>query len=218
MSSTASAGAADMATDLQAMARSFSGTASELARRWAGQRVGAVRSYGRIIGDYGAGRTSGRATAEAVARLAAEEAARYPADAFQYWSDYWSALARTAGLSLRSTGDTVRRANAVLDIELTGKLGSTATRDFLLENPHATDVKIGFVASGFRCGDAEIKASPQFDPLEFSLPAGGEHRVTVSVKLDRRKFKVGESYSANVAVSGFDDMVLRVHVTVVDPG
>lgn len=207
-----------MAADLKAMAQSFSGTASELARRWAGQRVGAVRSYGRIIGDYGAGRSSGTATAKAVAKLAAEEAARYPADAFQYWSDYWSALARTAGLSIKSTGETVRRAKAVLDIEMTGKLGSTATRDFVLENPHASDVKIGFVASVFWCGDTEIKASPQFDPVEFSLPAGGDHRVTVSVKLDRRKFKAGESYSANVAVSGFDDMVLRVHVTVVDPG
>jgi hypothetical protein len=207
-----------MATDLKAMAQSFSGTASELARRWAGQRVGAVQSYGRIIGDYGAGRSSGTATAKAVAKLAAEEAARYPTDAFHYWSDYWSALARTAGLSVGPATAPSQRAKPVLDIELTGKLGSTATRDFVLENPHKTDVTIGFAASNFRCGDADIKAYPIFDPVEFSLPAGGEHKVKVAVKLDRRKFKAGESYSANVAISGFDDMVLRVHLTVAEPG
>jgi hypothetical protein len=206
-----------MATDLKEMAQSLSGTASELARRWAVQRVGAVQSYSKIIGDYGAGQASWRATAEAVARLAADEAARYPADAFKIWSDYISAVTRTAGLSLTTAGEAVRRTKAVLDIELTGKLGSTATRDFVLENPHKTDVKIGFAPSNFKCGETELKSLPRFDPVEFSLPAGGEHKVSVAVKLDRRKFKVGESYSANVAVSGFDDMVLRVHVTVVDP-
>ena len=207
-----------MATDLKEMARSFGGTASELARRWAGQRAGAVQSYGRIISDYGAGRSSGRAMAEEMAKLAADEAAQYPADAYKFWSDYWSALARTAGLSTGLAAEPRRRARTVLDIELTGKLGSTATRDFILENPHQSEVKIAFAPTNFRCGDADIKALPHFDPAELSLPAGGECTVKIAVKLDRRKFKTGESYSANVAISGFDDMVLRVHLTVVDPG
>jgi hypothetical protein len=217
MSSTAKARAAEMASDLKEMAQSFSGAASELARRWAGQRVVAVQHYGRIIGDYGAGRSSGRATAQAVAKLAADEAARYPVDAYQFWNDYWVAAARSVGLSAGPSGSTARSTQAVLDIELTGKLGSVATRAFILENPHMTDVEISFSPTNFRSDDAEIKASPQFDPAAFSLPAGGECKVAVAVKLDRRKFRAGECYSANVAISGFDDTILRVHLTVIDP-
>lgn len=217
MSSTVKAHVADMATDLKEMAASFSGAASDLARRWAGQRVVAVQSYGRIIGDYGAGRSSGRATAEAVARLTADEAARYPVDAYHFWRDYWSAVAHAAGLSTSSIGSARRQTKSVLDIELAGKLGSTAKCDFILENPHSADVEISFAPSSFRCGDAEIKSLPQFDPSVFLLVAGAEHKVGVSVKLDRRKFKAGERYSANVAILGFDEMILRVHLTVVGP-
>lgn len=206
-----------MAADLRQAAQSLSETASLLARRWATQRLAAVQSYGRILSDYGHGRSSGRAAAEAFVKLAAKEAARYPADAFQIATDYASAVARAAGLSFGDVGRTTRPARPVLDIEMAGPLGGVATRDFILENPHDVPAKIGFVASNFVDGDRVVKAIPAFDPTEFTLPACGEQKVTVSAKLDRGKFKTGRSYRSNVAVAGFDDMVVRVHLTVTGP-
>jgi hypothetical protein len=226
MSSIAPADAVEMATDFDALAKSLGDTASALARRWAAQRVFSVHRYGQILAEYGAGRSTGRATAGAFARLAAEEAKRYPTEAFQLWSDYLTAIARTAGLSLDQVGDSgrhgserrsaERESRSVLDLDMTGVLGNVVSRDFTLDNPHDIDVSIRFVAGHFVGRDHEVQANPVFDPPEFLLLAGAEQKVTVSVKLDSRQFHPQQTYNAMVAVSGFDDMILRVHVTVAD--
>jgi hypothetical protein len=209
---------AEMAVDLKEVARLLGEAASEVARRWAAQRVSSVQRYGEILATYGTGRSSSRAAAEDVARLAAEEAARYPSEAFQFWSDCLTAVARTAGISLGSSNiATASNVRPVLDIDLNGKLGSVATRDFILENPHASEAMIGFAAAKFVGGDREVLAAPVFDPKEFTLPGNTERKVMVSVRLDPRKFRKRQSYSARVIVSGIDDMILRVHLTVSDP-
>lgn len=201
-----------MANDFSEAAGSLSRTASSLARRWATQRLSAVQSYGRILSDYGNGRASGRASAEAYAKLTMEEAARYPADAFQIATDYVSAVARAAGLS--TTGQKEAQRPPVIDIELSGPSGGVASRDFVLENPHDSPADIAFTASNFLDGDRDVKAKPVFAPAKFAIAACGEQTVTVSAKLDPRKFKPGGSYRSNVAVEGFDDMIVRVHLTV----
>jgi hypothetical protein len=211
--SIADAGAADMATDFSQAAQSLSRTASSLARRWATQRLSAVQSYGRILADYGNGRASGRASAEAYAKLTMEEAARYPADAFQLATDYVSALARVAGLSVATDGKGAQ-SSPVIDIEMSGPAGGVASRDFVLENPHDSAANIGFTASNFLDGERDVKVKPVFAPAKFAIAACGEQTVTVSAKLDRRKFKPGGNYRSNVAVEGFDDMIVRVHLTV----
>ncbi|UVO49702.1 hypothetical protein M0208_03940 [Sphingomonas sp. SUN019] len=201
-----------MATDFSQAAGSLSRTTSSLARRWATQRLSAVQSYGRILADYGNGRASGRAAAQAYAKLAMEEAARYPADAFQLATDYVSAVARAAGLSTAVDKET--RSSPVIDIEMSGPSGGVASRDFVLENPHDSAADIAFTASNFLDDERDVKAKPVFAPAKFSIAACGEQTVTVSAKLDPRKFKPGVSYRSNVAVEGFDDMIVRVHLIV----
>lgn len=205
-----------MATDFSQAAQSLSQTASLLARRWASQRLTAVQSYGRILSDYGNGRASSRDAAQAYAKLAMEEAARYPGDAFQIASDYATAVARAAGLSFGNKL-TPRTAAPVIDIELSGPAGGVASREFILENPHDDAATIGFVPSTFFDGNCDIKTKPVLRPAKLALAAGGEATVSVSVKLDPRKFKPGQSYMSNIAVDGFDDMILRVHLNVTDP-
>lgn len=213
MWSIADAGAADVAADLSDAAQSLSRTASSLARRWATQRLSAVQSYGRILADYGNGRASGRAAAAAYAKLTMEEAARYPADAFQIATDYASAVARAAGLSFGADGHGGQQ-SPVLDIEISGPSGGVASRDFVLENPHDSVADVGFTAANFLDGERDVKAKPVFTPAKLAIPAHGEQTVTVSAKLDPRKFKAGRNYRSNVAVDGFDEMIVRVHLTV----
>ena len=209
-----------MPTDLSAAAQSLRQTASELARLWATQRLSAVDRYGRILSDYGAGRATGRDAAQAYAKLAMEEAVHYQSDAFGIATDYAKAVAQAAGLSIGTRQATARQTvqqtarRTVIDLDISGPIGGAASRDFVLENPHDSAAQIRFVATNFRDGEAEVKAKPLFAPARIDIPAAGEQVVSVRVKLDPRKFQAGHRYCANVAVDGFDDMVLRVHLTV----
>ncbi|MFT3976300.1 MAG: hypothetical protein QM688_04185 [Sphingomonas bacterium] len=189
-------------------------TASELARRWASQRLSAVQRYGRILADYSNGSANGRDAALAYARLAMDEAVRYPADAFQIATDYAAAIGRAAGLSFTGTQASKAERAPVLDIELAGTIGRIAKRTFVLENPHDSPATISFTAGNFFDGEQELEVGPSFAPADMVIPAGGEQTITLSVKLDRKQFRAGHAYDASVAVQGFEDMILRVHLTI----
>ena len=195
------------------MTQSLNQTLSALARRWATQRLSAVQTYGRLLADYGAGRASGRDTAQAYAKLVMEEAARYPTDAFGVASDYASALARAAGVSL-SADRSAQPVAPVLDVELTGAPGRTVTRTILLENPHDAPARIGFAATNFFDGSQELSAAPTIAPADAVIPARGEQAVTVSAKIDRKLFQAGRTYQSSVAVDGFGELLIRVYLTV----
>lgn len=187
-----------------------------LARRWATLRLAAVQSYGRILADYGSGRSSSAAAAGALLKLAAEEAVRYPADAVSLATDYASAVAGRAGSATTSPANFGRQASPIQDIEISGPLGGVAATEFYLSNPHQSDAQLTFLASRFMGSSGESPATASFDPASFTLPAGAEQAVRVSVALKTKAFKAGESYTANVAISGFDEMVLRIRLTVLD--
>lgn len=205
-----------MADDFRDVARTLGQAGSDLARRWATQRLGAVQSYGRILSDYSAGRMTSRAAAGAYARLAAEEAVRYPADLIGMATGYVSAVAKVAGVPIKS--ESAKAAGPIIDIDLSGHPGSVASREFTLENPHDVDAKISLIASPYSDGARALKVAPRFEPAEFTIPAHGEQKVTVSSKVDKRYFKSGQLYSANAAVDGFDDMIIRVHLAASEAG
>ncbi|MEM7613479.1 MAG: DUF1735 domain-containing protein [Pseudomonadota bacterium] len=191
---------------------------TQLARRWAGQRVGALNAYRQILADYGTGQIDSRATASAVAKLTAEESAKYPGELLSLATDYASGLAQMAGLST-SEGQAQpagRGVRAIHDLMLSGKIGETAKAEILIENPRDVEVQIGFAATGFANEARATKLTPSFDPADCTIPPGAERKITVSVKLDGRKLKAGETYSAQAIVDGFDEMVLRLSL-VVDP-
>jgi hypothetical protein len=192
--------------------------AAGLARRWATQRLAAVQSYGRILADYGAGRSTTTGAAGALARLAAEEAVRYPSDAVTLAADYATAVAKRAGVSLKAEADSVRRAAPIRDIALSGALGSVASSTVYLSNPHDRAAHLTFSASNFSNPDGETTASLTFAPPDLTLAPGEEKPVQVSATLDAAAFTAGRDYTANVAISGFDDMVLRVRLSILEAG
>lgn len=219
MPSIAAAGAAEVAGDLSDVARSLGQAGSDLARRWAARRLGAVQSYGRILSDYSAGRMTSRAAAGAYAKLAAEEAVRYPSDLIGIATDYVSVFARIAGDPTKTSSvDTAVAPGPMLDINLSGRPGEIASQEFTLENPHDVEAKVSFTASPYTDGERELKAVPKFAPTEFVLPAGGEQKVVVTSKVDKRFFRSGHLYSAHAAVDGFDEMVIRIHLTATEAG
>ncbi|MBV7257793.1 hypothetical protein KCG44_13485 [Pacificimonas sp. WHA3] len=187
---------------------------SELARRWAGRRVGALNGYRQILSDYGAGRTDVRKTASAALRLTAEEAVKYPGELLDLASDYASGVARMAGLSAKGARTSPGSQRAVHDLMLSGKIGETATADMLIENPRDAEVTIGFAATAFSTDARVTKLTPSFDPPTCTLPPGSERKIAVSVKLDGRTVNAGETYAAQAVVDGFDDMVLRLNLAV----
>lgn len=194
--------------------------AVDLARRWATQRLAAVQSYGRILADYGEGRSSSRAAVGALVKLAAEEAVRYPSDAVALAADYAAAAARRVGVDLGAeTSETLgdRSASPIRDLSLTGVLGGEALGEFFLKNPHGREVSVSFAASDFEGPGGEIDAKVALEPEAFVLEADEERRVRLSVFLDPKRFAAGHRYGASVAIVGFNDMLLRIRLAVLKP-
>jgi hypothetical protein len=191
--------------------RSLGDISADLARRWATQRLSAVQAYGRILADYGAGRSSSAAAAGAYARLVAEEGVRYPADALTLATDFATALVRKAGATIETGTPTV---SPIQDLEMSGPLGGTASAEFLLKNPHDQPAPLSFVTSNFTGTTGDTAATVAIKPAKFTLAAGAEKLIKVMATIDPKAFKAGGSYTANVAVTGFDDLVLRVRLTV----
>ena len=187
---------------------------AELSRRWATQRLAAVQAYSRILSDFGQGRSTGQAAAAAYAKLAAEEAVRYPADAVGIAVDFASALARKAGVKLDLAKVSSDRVSPIQDLEISGVLGGVATGEFLLSNPHDRPVDLGFITSNFSGPSGEVGAGVVVEPPSLSLGAGEDQTIAVMARLDPEAFLPGGRYRANVAISGFDEMVVRVRLTV----
>jgi hypothetical protein len=195
---------------------SLGAVSADLARRWATQRLGAVQAYGRILSDFGAGRSTSSAAAGAFAKLVAEETIRYPADAIGLATDFASALVQNVGGTLETARTSGRAASSqpIQDLEISGPLGGVATGDVLLSNPHGSTATLSFSSSHLIGPAGDTGVGLVISPAEFSLPAGGEKLITVVANLDNQAFKPGVPYTANVAINGFDDMVVRVRLTV----
>lgn len=187
---------------------------AELARRWATQRLSAVQAYSRILTDFSEGRTTSQSAASAYAKLAAKEAVRYQADAAGLVVDFYAALARKAGVKVDVGKSHTTKAPPIQDLEISGILGGTATGEFLLSNPHDRAADLSFVATHFTSASGEAAAGVVVEPATLTLPPGGEQRITVSARLDPQAFLAGGRYLANVAITGFDEMVVRVRLTV----
>jgi hypothetical protein len=194
----------------------LSAVGAELARRWATQRLGAVQTYGRILSDFGAGRSTPSAAAGAFAKLVAEETVRYPADALGLATEFASVLVQKAGGSLQTARSTRASASStpIQDLEISGPLGGVATGDVLLTNPHLSAATLSFSTSNLIGPDGDTGVSLVVSPAEFSLAAGAEKLITVIANLDNEALQPGVGYTANVAINGFDDMVVRVRLTV----
>jgi hypothetical protein len=199
---------------------SLSDVAAKLARRWATQRLAAVQNYGRILADFGDGRSSGRAAMGAFVKLAAEEAIRYPADAIGLATDYAAAAARQAGVQIAEASPSTRGVGPVhpiRDLDLQGPLGGEARVEFILDNPHDRPSHITFITSPFWGPDGEIKAPLVIEPASFVLGADEARRVSLGVTLNAEMFQAGAQYTTNVAISGFEDLVLRLRLTILQP-
>jgi hypothetical protein len=191
--------------------RSLGQVSAKLARRWATQRLSAVQAYGRILSDYGSGRSSGSAAAGAYAKLVAEETVRYSADAIGVAADLATALVRQAGGARQPPSSPQR---PIQDLEISGPLGDIASAEFVLRNPHDQPVSLSFAASNFTSEKGETKGTVTIEPAQLVLAAGGEQAISVMAMLDPEIFSAGGRYSANVAITGFDDLVVRVRLDV----
>lgn len=191
--------------------RSLTQVATDLARRWAGQRFKAVQAYGQILSDYGAGRSTGAAAAGAYAKLVAEEGVRYSADAIGIASDFATALVKKAGGTVENA---VAGGTAVQDLEISGPLGGVASAEVLLRNPHDQAATLSFSTTNFTGTTGGAAATVTVEPPDLVLAPGDEQPITVRATLDPKVFAAGGHYAASVAISGFNDLVLRVRLSV----
>ena len=191
--------------------RTLTQVATDLARRWAGQRFKAAQAYAQILADYGAGRSTGAAAAGAYARLVAEEGVRYSADAIGIASDFATAVVKTAGGTVERAVD---GGSVVQDLEMSGPLGGEASAEVLLRNPHDQSATLSFSTTNFTGTTGGAAATVTIDPPNLVLAAGDEQPITVKATLDPKIFAAGGHYAANVAIGGFNDLVLRVRLSV----
>jgi hypothetical protein len=192
--------------------RTLTQVTTDLARRWASQRLKAVQAYGTILADFGAGRTTSSAAAGAYAKLVAEESVRYSSDAIGIASDLATAVVRKAGGTIETGAPAVQQ--PIQDLELSGPIGGVASTEVLLRNPHDKPATLSFAATAFGDTLGGTPASVTIEPDGLVLAAGAEQPITVSAALDPKAFAAGGLYTANVAISGFDDLILRVRLTV----
>ncbi|HEY2750373.1 hypothetical protein [Phenylobacterium sp.] len=191
--------------------RTLSQVTTDLARRWATQRFKAVQAYGQILADYGAGRSTGASAAGAYAKLAAEEGVRYSADAIGIASDFAAALVRKAGGTVENA---VAGGATLQDLEMSGPLGGEASAQVLMRNPHDRPATLSFWPGNFTGTTGGAAATVTIDPPNLVLAPGDEQPITVRATLDPKVFAAGGRYAANVAISGFNDLVLRVRLSV----
>lgn len=196
---------------------SATSAAGQVARRWANKRLAAVEAYGRILADYGSGRSTSGAAAGALARLAVEETVRYPGEVMSLAADYLTALGGRAATSPDMTA-AASRSVPICDLDLVGALGAQASGTFQLANPHDRAAVLSFLPATFSGAAGDTALAARFVPAEFVLQPGAEQSVVVSVLLAPDLVRAGEVYTANVAVDGFDEMILRLRLTVLDPG
>jgi hypothetical protein len=191
--------------------RTLTQVAGDLARRWASQRFKAVQAYGQILADYGAGRSTSTTAAGAYARLVAEEGVRYSADAIGIASDFATAVVRTAGGTVENAVDAQ---TTMQDLEISGPLGGEASAEVLLRNPHDQPATLSFATTNFTGTTGGAPATVTVEPAGLVLAPGDEQPITVRAALDPKVFTAGGRYAANVAISGFNDLVLRVRLSV----
>jgi predicted flap endonuclease-1-like 5' DNA nuclease len=104
----------------------------------------------------------------------------------------------------------------LVNMEFHGAAGSDASRSFAIENQRSEAVTVGFLISEFTDADESVTFRPpvQFSPARFHLEPGQERMVSILIPLLKEFFIPGETYTATVIVSGFEQLQLRLIVSV----
>jgi len=192
---------------------------SHLTRRWVQHRAHAVQRYGSILAGYGRGELSATAAGEALLRLAADEAKRYSEDAVEFGSDYFRAVLGIVGVEAPRVATPRAAPGQQIDIQLTGRIGSQATRSFLLENKQELVAEISFLVSDFTgpAGTAPFHAPIEFEPARLTLRPREEKTVLLRLPLDATHFSAGQYYRARIVVQGYDSLEIGLHLAVEPP-
>jgi hypothetical protein len=195
----------------------FGAVSSDLTRRWAQRRAGAVRRYGDILTGYGRGELSSTAAGEALARLAVEESVRYSEEVIEFGSDYVREVLKLAGVETPRGRPSTEPAERRIDIQVKGTVGSTATRSFLLENKQEVTADISFLVSDFTGpdGKAAFHAPIDFVPPRLTLRPHEEKAIELRLPLDDALFDPGKTYRARIIVEGYDSLEIGLEVEVV---
>jgi hypothetical protein len=91
------------------------------------------------------------------------------------------------------------KAQAGLEIAMSGRRGEEAKISFILANPSQKDMQVSFAAGDFVSEDGQALPSTgvRFSPDKFRLAPGQEVTVQVSAKINQR-FKAGKIYASVV--------------------
>ena len=103
----------------------------------------------------------------------------------------------------------------VIPVAMAGTLGEVAVASVVVENHHPRRRRVvvtpGPVTS--RSG-RDVGATVQVDPAQVTLAPGAERTLSLRVELDALRFSAGRTYRGQVQVSGGDEAVFDVTITV----
>ncbi|MCU1659912.1 MAG: hypothetical protein JWO57_4568, partial [Pseudonocardiales bacterium] len=127
--------------------------------------------------------------------------------------------AAPAGPSSAGVDTTSADGKRLLDVGMSGPIGSTATATVTVANRHDRPRRISLKPGPIQDADGNpVNASIQAKPASVTVQPQAEKAVTLSVELDPEVFATGRTYAGTVDVSGGDEAVLRVHLHVEPAG
>jgi predicted flap endonuclease-1-like 5' DNA nuclease len=162
-----------------------------------------------------------------------EEPTRYLQDLIELGIKFYAALLELSGnyndrffeqilgATTRSSTPSAPRAAQPrrVEMELRAPVEQDATRSFIVENKRAETVEVTFLVSEFvgAAGTVPFRPPLQLEPPRFTLGPGEQRLVTLKLPLLAELFTPGEHYTATIAASGYDDLVLDLSVWVEAP-
>jgi hypothetical protein len=101
------------------------------------------------------------------------------------------------------------------EVQLTARIGQTATATFLVENSRPEPLDVSFEASPIVSSHGEVikRATVRFKPSRLRIKPGAQSTVQVSVKVSG-EFKADETYLLRARLVGFEDKEIFIGLRV----
>lgn len=198
----------------------------ELITNSATDQIRASRQFNDLVQSIARGDVDDREANERVNEFLMQATSRYINDLSHITISFFQAL-RTVnrhysdhffdhvmGNNGAPDNGTLRR----IDMPLQGAVGDDIERSFVIENRQDEAYDVSFAVSDFTDSKTGAVFRPplQLQPARFTLRPGDEQVVTLQLPLLDEFFQAGRQYQSTILVRGYDNLMLLLHVDVLD--
>lgn len=200
----------------------------ELIQRSATDQLHNLQRFEEMVRRASRGDIDGASLRDEYLQFAREESARYINDLTRVGLSFYNTLIelnrhyndrffeQVSAASRQTNGHSGEGEDElrVVEMELHGPVGGEARRAFVIENRRAEPVSVSFLVSEFadESGQTGFRPPLQLSPARFTMEPGEERQVTLTIPLLEEFFAVGQTYTATLIASGFQNLHLHLKV------